>query len=94
MKLVDLNPKFLGARHANGVTEKAGVDLDCPCGKCGHRLYVPFKVPIGPGDPYMNEKGWNRTGETFETLTLEPSILRIGLCGWHGYITNGEIRTV
>lgn len=94
MKLTELNPKFLGARHGGGVTERAGVDLDCPCGKCGHRLYVPFKNPIGPGESYSNEKGWDRTGETFETLTLTPSILRIGLCGWHGYITSGEVRTV
>jgi len=33
---------------------------------------------------------------TFETLTLTPSILRTpekGGCGWHGFVTNGEIIT-
>jgi hypothetical protein len=51
---------------------------------------VPFANPIGPG-PHVNEKGWRRTGDTFDTLTLTPSILRIGGCGWHGFVTNGEV---
>lgn len=28
----------------------------------------------------------------FQHLTLVPSILLIGGCGWHGFITNGEVR--
>jgi hypothetical protein len=37
---------------------------------------------------------WTRTGEDFETLTLTPSIHSDpakGGCGWHGFITNGEV---
>ncbi len=37
---------------------------------------------------------WQRTGETFDTLTLTPSIhsrKEKGGCGWHGFITNGEV---
>lgn len=74
-----------------------GVILTCPCGSCDefHELYVPFENPldggpsIEPGHPR-----WRRAGETFETLTLTPSILRTrskGGCGWHGWITNGEV---
>ena len=42
------------------------------------------------------EPTWQRTGDTFETLTLHPSILRSpqkGGCGWHGWVTNGEVRS-
>lgn len=91
MKLTDLNPKFAGATGGRSGTS---IIMDCPCGKCGddHRLYIPFANPID-GGPNVDEfcKGWQRTGETFETLTLTPSILRIEGCKWHGYITNGEI---
>lgn len=78
-----------------------GVCFDCPCGDHdeGHRCYVPFSNPLD-GGPALDRHGWNgsggwqRTGETVETLTLTPSILRsraTGGCGWHGFITNGEV---
>lgn len=35
---------------------------------------------------------WKRTGETFETLTLSPSINAEASGHWHGFITKGEIR--
>lgn len=34
---------------------------------------------------------WTVTGETFETLSTQPSILIEGSCGWHGFITAGEV---
>jgi uncharacterized protein DUF6527 len=34
---------------------------------------------------------WNVTGTGFIDLSTTPSILLIGGCGWHGYITNGEV---
>lgn len=94
MRLVELNPKFLACPGAER-TEGMGVDLDCPCGARDehHRLYVPFENPIGPG-PKGSQWGWHRTGDTFETLTLTPSIYRKYDCGWHGFITNGEVITV
>lgn len=106
MRLADLNPQFLGS-GGEGVTRAdgspaperhgVGVLLDCPCG-CDNRLYVPFAQPLDGGEQ-VGPQGWQRTGDTFETLTLTPSILRRDVgehksCGWHGYITNGEIRTV
>jgi hypothetical protein len=104
MKLIELNPQWLG-NGGEGVTETAtgkavprregvGVDLDCPCG-CDRRLYVPFKNPLdgGPSIHHSSTGGWLRTGEDFETLTLTPSIQRADPngCRWHGFITNGEI---
>ncbi len=35
---------------------------------------------------------WQRTGETFETLTLSPSVDASRAGCWHGFITNGEVR--
>jgi len=46
---------------------------------------------------------WDRQGESFDTLTLRPSILRLKWkdragrehgCGWHGFITNGVVTSV
>lgn len=87
--------QYVPAPERHGV----GVLLTCPCGNCDefHDLYVPFENPID-GGPAL-ESGhpkWKRTGDTFDTLTLTPSILRSkekGGCGWHGYITAGEVTS-
>jgi hypothetical protein len=103
MRLIDLDPKWLGAGgpdisdgSGNPVPERSGVGvmLDCPCG-CDSPLYVPFANPLD-GGPSLEPRGWQRTGETFETLTLSPSILRSrdkGGCGWHGFVTDGQVST-
>lgn len=93
MRLVDLNPRFLGGAPDR---EGVGIEFDCPCGGiCGHSLFVPFENPLDGGAQY-GPTGWKRAGDTFETLTLTPSILRLApsQCGWHGFVTNGEIITV
>lgn len=104
MRLTDLNPVFVGG-GGDGISmngedvprrEGVGVMLDCPCGAGTCRLYVPFANPLD-GGPQHASQGWQRTGDTFETLSLTPSILRrISTCDcqWHGYIRNGEIITV
>lgn len=107
MRLADLNPGWVGAggegiwdRNGNPVPKRdgIGVSFDCPCGACGVRGFVAFENPLDGGPPLHGERArWQRTGETFETLTLRPSILRShdkGGCGWHGFITNGEVRSV
>ncbi|MGH9366245.1 MAG: DUF6527 family protein [Thermoanaerobaculia bacterium] len=53
--------------------------------------------PYKPGDTYRPRPGqetgteplWRREGETFDTLTLTPSINAEG--HWHGFIRNGEV---
>jgi hypothetical protein len=54
---------------------------------------VPFSNPIkAVGDLWVgNQAHWQRTGETFDTMTLTPSIRRLDGCAWHGFVTNGEI---
>lgn len=63
------------------------------------RHYVGFANPLDGGPFFESSAGapspkWQRTGDTFETLTLTPSILSDpakGGCGWHGFNTNGEV---
>lgn len=100
MKLTDLDPHWFvtSEGHAAGRTGM-GVTFDCPCKPgCPTRLGVWFSNPIDGGPPAPPECSpkprWQRTGSTFETLTLTPSIDASGGAEphWHGFITNGEIR--
>lgn len=102
MKLSDLHPYFMdaggpGIMLANGEPRprQTGIGLvfDCPCG-CDTPCHVMFANPLDGSEKWEQGPWWQRTGETFETLTLSPSILRDpkkGGCGWHGFIRNGEI---
>jgi len=76
---------------------------DCPvCGDKGsesgadHFMFIPFANPLDGGPPIYPapHNVWTRTGDTFETISLTPSIQRQDECRWHGFITNGEIVTV
>jgi hypothetical protein len=83
MRLTALEPRWAGEEGY----PKQAVSFRCP--HCQERIVVPFENPVG-GVPKMREKVnfWKRDGETFETLTLEPSVHQIG--HWHGWIKNGE----
>lgn len=104
VKLAVLNPRWVGAggegvsdKDGNPVPERHGVGLsfDCPCGAKCVRGYVAFRNPLDGGEPYIspNQPTWDRTGDTFETLTLKPSIQRMDNCRWHGFLTDGEMHT-
>lgn len=93
-RLVDLNPKWFGIYGAPD--SKVGVIFDCPCqsDSCewGGKIAISFKNPIfGNPEPVSDEKLWQRTGETFETLTLSPSIHCVG--HWHGWLQNGVLTS-
>lgn len=95
MRLTDLNPRWVG--HGPILT---GITFDCPHCRV-QRLGVLFKNAIDPEG--WIEKGvtrchaeceWDRTGETFDTLSLSPSIDTTQLVfenHWHGFINNGEV---
>lgn len=98
MRLTELNPEWYGWHGTGG---RIGVSLDCPACKDNkaHRVFVPFANPV-EGKPEQRNHLWTRTGETFETLSLSPSVdytkydngtVRDPGC-WHGFITNGEVR--
>lgn len=50
-----------------------------------HSIYVPFKS-------YNNKPYWSRTGDSIENLSVTPSIKVLKGCGFHGFITNGNIE--
>lgn len=103
MKLTELNPQWVG-HGGEGVfmtssegpvpiprRERVAISMDCPCG-CKRHLCLKFTNPVDGLGP-VGGTTWERVGETFEDLTLSPSIQRADDdgCHWHGYITNGEI---
>ena len=73
-----------------------GLTFDCPC--ClgtakATRLTAFLANPIDGG--LTSDDGgplWTRSGETFDNLTLTPSVDVSQFGHWHGFITNGEIR--
>lgn len=107
MRLADLDPEWLaiGGPDIRDVAtgeevpriEKAGLSFLCPCG-CGHRVMVMFQHSVGENKPIGERRysghRWQATGNSFDDLTLRPSILRSNGCGFHGYITNGEVQTL
>ena len=98
-KLTDLNPTFVGAGgpgiyRADGspAPERHGVGLqcDCPCG-CGYSILCDFLNPLDGGAPLDTTRPkWTRRGDSFETLVLSPSILRLDGCRWHGYLGGAD----
>jgi len=92
MRLTDLDPNWFTTtegRHGMGIT------FLCPCCQTQH-LGVWFANPIDGLPPATPEclpaPRWVRTGDTFETMTLSPSIDVSGVGHWHGHIINGEIK--
>ena len=104
MRLSELNPEFVdaggpGVLGADGAVlpRRTGVMLAFDCPVCGpekgakHGGIMCYLSPAIDGTPYVGEgPKWTRTGDTFDTLTLSPSILN-RTCGAHFYIRNGEI---
>ncbi len=96
MRLVDLDPHWVyhGEEGTPGHREGIGVGYQCPCGGvCGERAFAAFANPLDGGPRVEGFHAyWQRTGDTFEALTLRPSLLRRAACGWHGYLTDGVFK--
>jgi hypothetical protein len=99
MRLTDLDPRWgidadivIGGvlRHYEN---RHGMCVSFECPHCRTiRLAVWFANPIDGLPPTDDAKHlWQRTGETFENLTLSPSIDASKDGHWHGFLTNGEI---
>jgi hypothetical protein len=100
MKLTDLHPRWLadadimlGGKLVHDA-DRHGMALtfDCPC--CGTtRIGVWFSNPIDGKAPTDDATLlWQRLGDSFENLSLLPSIDVSAHGHWHGFVTNGEIR--
>jgi hypothetical protein len=91
MKLTELDPGWIVEKPGR---QGMGVSFMCPCCRDIH-LAVWFANPIDGGPPAHSDidpkPRWVRTGETFETLTVTPSIDASQSGHWHGYIRSGEL---
>ena len=100
MRLVELNPNWTS--EGDGRSGQ-GVAFQCPVHRGVCYLAVPFQNPIDGGLRMREGMGktrdcyWQRTGETFDTLTLTPSIHVLDgpkdqrTTHWHGHITEGDV---
>lgn len=96
MRLVDLNPRWF--RLADD-TPALGLTFDCPHCRT-QRLGVSFHrqgheamddaviYAKSPGTSHI----WGMSGDSFENLTLSPSVDASAAGHWHGFVSNGEIR--
>ena len=105
MRLIELSPRWFTfqqpAPEDAGKHWYIGLTFECPhCRK--ERLAIQFEPEIDEGfgwkfrhwDSYIELRKqhlWHRDGETFDTLTLTPSIDGSGAGHWHGWIRNGEV---
>lgn len=101
VRLVDANPSWVGV-YPDGDLDaeptRRGVMLafDCPMHGDGCRIAVRVRNPIDGGPPVQGEPLWDRSGESFESLTLSPSIRVLrgtDGCQWHGHVSGGALLT-
>lgn len=104
-RLVDCNPRWARSDSCAEGEDSNWLQFDCPEGHQNCQVSVPFS-PSLKGAPQSSVVGsrtiWTRTGDTFETLTLSPSILMtptvttdgrvIDPCALHIFIRDGAIE--
>lgn len=102
MRLADLDPRFYTVGQDSD--DRHGITFDCPhcVGKeNGSRLAIALHMdgtnfdpdPDNPQQFAANETVWTITGgDSFENLSLSPSVDASKAGHWHGFITNGEVR--
>lgn len=116
MKLTELEARFVGGYHAgsgpadpttyrelDAVDGAQGVLFICP--KCGSHSVLcwfnnPRKASIVPAEAFPKPGRWTFSGDTVETLTLEPSVDLSAItpdnpespsrCYWHGWVKDGH----
>lgn len=75
-RLVDCSPRWI---TESGGREGCGIMFECPEGHQDCRHAIPFTPALdGAAHASWQHNGavWQRTGDTFETLSLSPSIRR------------------
>lgn len=90
--LAELSPEFVrwdGREPGDEHGPADAIRFLCPEGHedCSHT--IPFSPDLGGSartSPQRNGAHWQRTGETFETLVLSPSIRCEGSCHFHGFV--------
>lgn len=113
MRLVELDPAWWICNYWRDETglegfdpdrEGMGISFQCPLHRGVCRFGIAFLNPIdgkaksSRGSGKRHDTYWARTGDTFETLTLTPSLHVIDdqdtpteRTHWHGTLINGEV---
>lgn len=105
MKLTELEPRFMKyvddstSRFVDNLAEASGVLFCCPLcftkngGNVGTHYVLAWFRDRGVPDAATPGPGrWAVTGSGLADLTLAPSIHLTGPgCGWHGFVTAGEV---
>lgn len=73
-RLVDCDPQWVSNYHGADVVD--AIRFDCPEGHADCIHVIPFTPALDGSSPTRQHAQWQRTGDTFETLTLSPSIRR------------------
>ena len=89
---------------ANGIEDAMGIEFLCPkCfsannGPVGTHVVICWSSSRGvPDDATPGPGRWRLVGTGYHDLSLmeEPgksrSVLLLGGCAWHGFVTNGEV---
>lgn len=87
-------PHCVAAGHVRGGrTQRLGVPFTNPLdGGAPVDLKAPRSWwPALGSDTIPDGTHWQRTGDTFETLTLSPSVDASASGHWHGFVRNGAI---
>jgi hypothetical protein len=75
---------------------KCAIFFDVPvCGNPAVDIKLVHRAQADPGhlaDHHVGEVLWHREGDSFENLTLTPSIDTSKWGCWHGHISNGVIE--
>jgi len=91
MRLTELDPHWVAA-FFGGPT--IGILFECPHCRDTHLAVYFVKDairPQGAATVHLTDYAWSRTGDSFENLTLTPSIDASAHGHWHGFITNGAV---
>lgn len=94
MRLTELEPRWYVLEDGG---PKVGLTFLCPHCK-EQRIGVSFHHSGREAmeDQYIKARSpstdhiWSLTGDSFETMTLTPSVDASATGHWHGFITNGE----
>lgn len=94
MRLTDLDPHWWASANDTGLTflcphcrtQRLGIALDTPNDALVHDLHADV-IHL----THHDGKHWHREGETFDTLTISPSIDASAHGHWHGFIRNGDV---
>jgi hypothetical protein len=91
VRLAELDPTWIATGEG-----RRGMGVMFLCPHC-RDTYVGgfFANPLDGGPPagpeHTPRPRWQRSGDTFETLTITPSIDASASGHWHGFVTNGEV---